>query len=98
MVHIQPVALSPKNIKRESSQDYSGHPTMCSREILHKSMEDHPGQGHSGQVVLGMIKRGRLVLVIGCQESQASSRRLSGLSPFRSDSSLDSPAEAGLCE
>jgi hypothetical protein len=45
---------------------------MHSRDILHKAKGGHLDQVHSDQMVLEMIRRGRLVLVIGGQESQNS--------------------------
>jgi hypothetical protein len=36
-------------------------PTMHSREILLQAKEDHLDHVHSDQMVLGMIRRGRLV-------------------------------------
>jgi hypothetical protein len=38
--------------------------------ILHKAREDHLDQVHSDQKILKVIRQGRLVLVIGGQESQ----------------------------
>jgi hypothetical protein len=38
-----------------------GGPTMPSGDILHQAKEDHLDQAHSDQMVLEMIRRGRLV-------------------------------------
>jgi hypothetical protein len=46
---------------------------MRSRGILRKAKGDHLDRVFSGQKVLEMIRRGRLILVIGDQDSQASS-------------------------
>jgi hypothetical protein len=43
---------------------------MHSRDILGKAKGDHLDRAHSDQMVLEMIRQGRLVLVIGGQESQ----------------------------
>jgi hypothetical protein len=43
---------------------------MLSRDILSKVKDGHLDQVPSDQKVLEMIRRGRLVLVIGGQESQ----------------------------
>jgi hypothetical protein len=43
---------------------------MHSRDILCKAKQDHLDQAHSDQMVLEMIRWGRLVLFIGDQESQ----------------------------
>jgi hypothetical protein len=43
---------------------------MRSRDILRNAKGDHVDQVHSDQMVLEMIRQGRLVLVIGGQESQ----------------------------
>ncbi len=44
--------------------------TMHSRDIKRKAKVDHLDQVHSDQMVLEMIRRGRLVLFIVGQESQ----------------------------
>jgi hypothetical protein len=43
---------------------------MHSRDILQKAKGDLLDQVHSDQMVLKMIRQGRLVLVIGDKESQ----------------------------
>jgi hypothetical protein len=64
-------------------------PTGSSRGILHQAKGDHLYQVHSYQKVLNVIRWGRLVLVIGGQESQNLLKGPSGLSPLRSDGSRD---------
>jgi hypothetical protein len=41
-----------------------------SRDMLHKAKWDHLDRVHSDQMVLEMIRRGKLVLFMGGQESQ----------------------------
>ncbi len=36
-------------------------PTMCSKDILHQAKGDHLGRVHSDQMILEMIRQGRLV-------------------------------------
>jgi hypothetical protein len=61
---------------------------MHSRDILRKAKGDHLDRVHSDQMVLEVIRWGRLVLFI--RVSKLAQRRLSGLSPPKSDGSRDS--------
>jgi hypothetical protein len=54
----------------ESSWDQLGNPPGSSKDILCKAKGDHLDQLLSNQKVLKVIRRGRLVLVFGCQDSQ----------------------------
>jgi hypothetical protein len=59
-------------------------------DILHKAKRDHLDQVHSDQKFLKMIRRGRLVLFIGGQESRNWLKGLSGSSQLKPDGSHDS--------
>jgi hypothetical protein len=61
-----------------------------------KAKGDHLDRVHSDEIVLEIIRWGRLVLVIRGQESQ--SRRVSGLSPLRSMVLMIARQEAGSFE
>jgi hypothetical protein len=79
-----------KEINARVAGIWLGNPTKHSWVILRKAKGDHLDRVHSDQNVLKMIKWGRLVLIIGGQESQT--QGTSGSSPFRSDGSRDGQA------
>ncbi len=61
--------LSGENIKR-GNLGIIGDPTICSRDILCIAKQDYFDWVQSDQMVPRMIRWGRLVFVIGDQESQ----------------------------
>ncbi len=67
-----------------------------SRDILHK--EDHLDRVHSDQKVLKIIRQGRLVFVIGSQESQTSLRDHEAQVNSDQMVLVMARGEVGLCE
>jgi hypothetical protein len=74
MPHLKVILHSVQGIKCTDTNlnhlEFIRDPTMHSRKILRKAKGDHLDCIHSDQMVLEIISRGRLVLVIGGQESQ----------------------------
>ncbi len=51
-----------------------GNPTLRSRDFLHKEKGYHADRVHSDQMVLGMIRRGKVVLVTEVKSLKANTR------------------------
>jgi hypothetical protein len=72
---------------------------MHSRVILPNAKRDHLDRVHSDQMILETLRPGRLVLFYWRPRvSKLTQKRLSGLTPLRSDGSCNSQTEAGPCE
>jgi hypothetical protein len=65
--------------------------------VFHKAKGDHLDTVHSDKIVLKTIRRAGPFL-LRPRVSKLTQKRLSGLSPLRSDGSHDSQWEASLCE